>query len=133
MARAAAGFLFGSNIVKQFNHTNHIDVIARAHQLVMEGFKYMFDKQLVKVWSAPNYVRAQRHRRDGLPIAAFALEDIDRAVLNMNLPSPAPCLLFAPLVLPLRQRRRHYGAGRAPNAQFQDIRGSDDDGAVRAA
>ena len=51
-----AGFLFGSNCVKQFNHTNHIDVIARAHQLVMEGYKYMFDKQLVTVWSAPNYV-----------------------------------------------------------------------------
>ena len=47
-----AGFLFGSNCVKQFNHTNHIDVIARAHQLVMEGYKYMFDKQLVTVWSA---------------------------------------------------------------------------------
>ena len=51
-----AGFLFGGNIVKQFNHTNHIDVIARAHQLVMEGYKHMFDKQLVTVWSAPNYV-----------------------------------------------------------------------------
>lgn len=49
------GFLFGSNIVKSFNHTNHIDLIARAHQLVMEGFKHMFDKQLVTVWSAPNY------------------------------------------------------------------------------
>ena len=54
--RPLAGFLFGSNCVKQFNHTNHIDVIARAHQLVMEGYKYMFDKQLVTVWSAPNYV-----------------------------------------------------------------------------
>ena len=50
-----AGYLFGGNIVGQFTHVNRIDTIARAHQLVMEGFKYMFDKQLVTVWSAPNY------------------------------------------------------------------------------
>lgn len=50
-----AGFLFGADIVRQFNHKNNLSLIARAHQLVMEGFKEMFDTSIVTVWSAPNY------------------------------------------------------------------------------
>ena len=50
-----AGYLFGGDICTQFNHANGISVIARAHQLVMEGYKWMFTDQLVTVWSAPNY------------------------------------------------------------------------------
>ena len=61
-----AGYLFGGNIVGQFTHVNRIDTIARAHQLVMEGYKYMFDKQLVTVWSAPNYVSIHTHSHTGL-------------------------------------------------------------------
>ena len=50
-----AGFLFGGDIVKQFNHLNGLSLVARAHQLVMEGYKEMFDGGIVTVWSAPNY------------------------------------------------------------------------------
>lgn len=50
-----AGFLFGADVVRKFNYINDLSLIARAHQLVMEGFKEMFESQIVTVWSAPNY------------------------------------------------------------------------------
>ena len=50
-----AGFLFGGDVVDTFNRNNDIQFIARAHQLVMEGYKQMFNDSLVTVWSAPNY------------------------------------------------------------------------------
>lgn len=50
-----AGYVFGGDVVEKFNHQNNLTLIARAHQLVMEGHKSLFDNQLVTVWSAPNY------------------------------------------------------------------------------
>ncbi|KTF85545.1 hypothetical protein cypCar_00019175 [Cyprinus carpio] len=50
-----AGYLFGSDVVAQFNAANDISMICRAHQLVMEGYKWHFNETVLTVWSAPNY------------------------------------------------------------------------------
>ena len=52
-----AGWLFGSRPTQEFCHNNNLKMIARAHQLAMEGYEWHFGgQQLVTVWSAPNYM-----------------------------------------------------------------------------
>jgi len=69
-----AGWLFGDKVATEFNHVNGLKTIARAHQLVNEGYKvaklrhrsaqeigltclqfHFPEKSVVTVWSAPNY------------------------------------------------------------------------------
>uniref|UniRef100_A0A0G4FZN7 Serine/threonine-protein phosphatase n=1 Tax=Chromera velia CCMP2878 TaxID=1169474 RepID=A0A0G4FZN7_9ALVE len=50
-----AGYTFGQDISEQFNHSNGLRLIARAHQLVMEGFAWAQDRNVVTIFSAPNY------------------------------------------------------------------------------
>lgn len=66
-----AGWLFGRQVTKEFNHLNGLELIARAHQLVQEGYKLMHDKNIVTVWSAPNYCY-----RCGNVASVFQVDDL---------------------------------------------------------
>ncbi len=50
-----AGYTFGQDITEQFTHINGLHFISRAHQLVMEGYQWQHNRQVVTVFSAPNY------------------------------------------------------------------------------
>jgi serine/threonine-protein phosphatase 2A catalytic subunit len=51
----SAGFQFGSDVTEKFLHRNDLSLIARAHQLVMDGFQRAHKKMVVTIFSAPNY------------------------------------------------------------------------------
>jgi serine/threonine-protein phosphatase 2A catalytic subunit len=50
-----AGFTFGQDVSDHFTQVNGLTLIARAHQLVMEGFNWCHEKKVVTIFSAPNY------------------------------------------------------------------------------
>lgn len=47
--------MFGSDIISSFLRKNELDLICRAHQVVEDGYEFFAKKQLVTIFSAPNY------------------------------------------------------------------------------
>ena len=47
--------VFNEEVLKKFLEKNDLDLICRAHQVVEEGYEFFGDRELVTVFSAPNY------------------------------------------------------------------------------
>ena len=47
--------VFGEKIVNEFNRRNDLDLIIRAHQVVDDGYEFFAQRQLITIFSAPNY------------------------------------------------------------------------------
>ncbi|KRZ84367.1 Serine/threonine-protein phosphatase PP1-beta [Trichinella sp. T8] len=48
-------FTFGAEVVSKFLRRHDMDLICRAHQVVEEGYEFFAKRQLVTLFSAPNY------------------------------------------------------------------------------
>lgn len=48
-------YVFGPDVVTNFLKKNELDLICRAHQVVEDGYEFFNKKQLVTIFSAPNY------------------------------------------------------------------------------
>ena len=48
-------YVYGSEVLQRFLKKHDLDLICRAHQVVEDGYEFYFDKQLVTVFSAPDY------------------------------------------------------------------------------
>ena len=47
--------IFGEKVVIDFNKKNDLDLIIRAHQVVDDGYEFFAQRQLITIFSAPNY------------------------------------------------------------------------------
>ena len=48
-------FTFGPDVVSRFLQKHDMDLICRAHQVVEDGYEFFAKRQLVTLFSAPNY------------------------------------------------------------------------------
>merc|ERR1719353_2761573 len=49
-------YRFGQDVLMGFNKKHGLDLIVRAHQVVEDGYEFFANRQLVTLFSAPNYV-----------------------------------------------------------------------------
>ncbi|GAA28176.2 protein phosphatase 2 (formerly 2A) catalytic subunit [Clonorchis sinensis] len=98
-----AGYTFGQDISETFNHSNNLTLVSRAHQLVMEGYNWCHDRNVVTIFSAPNY--CYRCGSDNLALSAPSYFPQlarylgpNRVLQPKNRPDAAPfrCLVATP-------------------------------------
>lgn len=78
-----AGYTFGQDISENYNHTNNLTLISRAHQLVMDGYNWAHERNVVTIFSAPNYCY-----RCGNQAAIMELDDSLRYTFLQFDPAP---------------------------------------------
>jgi len=95
-----AGFTFGADVSQQFNERNNLNLVSRAHQLVMDGYNWSHNQAVVTIFSAPNYCY-----RCGNQAAIMEIDEhLDKTFLQFD---PAP-----------RRGEPHQNAARAKTPEY---------------
>eukprot|EP00353_Schmidingerella_taraikaensis_P006769 CAMPEP_0185593922 /NCGR_PEP_ID=MMETSP0434-20130131/73091_1 /TAXON_ID=626734 ORGANISM="Favella taraikaensis, Strain Fe Narragansett Bay" /NCGR_SAMPLE_ID=MMETSP0434 /ASSEMBLY_ACC=CAM_ASM_000379 /LENGTH=95 /DNA_ID=CAMNT_0028220877 /DNA_START=305 /DNA_END=589 /DNA_ORIENTATION=+ len=55
MRPSGLGWCFGALVTSKFNRINNLELIVRSKGLVMTGYTYEHDQQLLKIFSCPNF------------------------------------------------------------------------------
>lgn len=69
-----AGYTFGQDISEAFNHNNGLTLVARAHQLVMEGYNWSQDRNVVTIFSGKMSARHVSYFADSRTSAKLLLQ-----------------------------------------------------------
>lgn len=112
-------FTFGPDVVSRFLQKHDMDLICRAHQVVEDGYEFFSKRQLVTLFSAPNYC--------GEFDNAGAMMSVDESLLCSFQVCVAPSfvdrstsLTYLPQILKPAEKKQKYvygglGSGR-PNS-----------------
>lgn len=95
-------FTFGEDIVAQFLHKHDLDLICRAHQVVEDGYEFFARRQLVTLFSAPNYCG-----------------EFDNAGAMMSVDETLMCSFQILKPAEKRQRFAYQGGGNRPGTPQQ--------------
>jgi serine/threonine-protein phosphatase PP1 catalytic subunit len=55
--RVPLGFAFGADVLSRFLQKHDLELLVRSHQVVEDGYEFFAQRQLVTIFSAPNYKR----------------------------------------------------------------------------
>ncbi|OAG31715.1 serine/threonine-protein phosphatase 4 catalytic subunit [Nematocida displodere] len=84
-----AGYIFGADVVQKFLLLNGVHIVCRSHQLVNEGYRFAFsNRELVTVWSAPNYCNRMGNKATVLRIGKSLRVDDDCFVFFEQISRP---------------------------------------------
>ena len=85
-------FTFGPDVVSRFLQKHDMDLICRAHQVVEDGYEFFSKRQLVTLFSAPNYC--------GEFDNAGAMMSVDESLLcSFQVLSLTSLFLFVPILV----------------------------------
>ena len=68
-----SSFIFGPDVVTSFLQKHDMDLVCRAHQVVEDGYEFFAKRQLITLFSAPNYCDAMGNKGAFIHLSA-ALE-----------------------------------------------------------